>query len=203
MRKSLVSLGSLLIIVSLAVVVAPPIASAQPDAVGNGSCKFQAGTGSFSPALSPAGTASVTSVTIKFTVSTAKDCSSSLTTPTNGVIKGLTNIVGQGKYKASGFANKCTNFETIDLANIKVTTNWIAAPAIAATSTHYINQPGTVAAGPPVVITLNGPPATTVTGSFSTPANTGAKLVLTTTIPACPAHVSAFKITGSYTSFSN
>ena len=203
MRKSLVCLSSLLIVVSIAVFVAPPIASANPDAVGSGSCKFQAGSGTFSPALTPAGSASVTSVTIKFTVSPSKDCASISHVSIRWRDQGLNSIVGQGKYKASSFANKCTNFETTDLANIKVTTNWIASPAIAATSTHYINQSGTVAAGPPVVITLNGPPATTVTGSFGTPTNTGAKLVLNTTIPACPAHVPSFKITGSYTSFSN
>src|ERR1700722_18353073 len=129
MRKSLFSLGSLLIIVSLAVVVAPPIASAQPDAVGSGSCKFQLGTGTFNPPLTPGGTAAVTSVTIKFKVSPFKDCSSFLTSPTNGVINGLTSIVGQGKYKAASFANKCANFETIDIANMKVTTKGPASPA--------------------------------------------------------------------------
>lgn len=203
MRKPIVCLGSLLVVTSLAVVVAPPVASAFPNAVGSASCKFQTGSGTFSPPLTPTGTASVTKVTIKFTVNPAKDCSSFLTSPSGDAITGLTSIVGKGNYKAASFANSCSNFETTDVANIKVKTNWIATTAIAPTSTHYINQSGTVAAGPPVVITLNGPPATTVTGSFGTPTNTGAKLVLKTTIPACPATVSAFKITGSYTSFSN
>jgi len=203
MRKSVVWLGTFSIVASLAVFIGPSTANAMPNAVGTGSCKFSAGVGTFSPALTPAGSSTVTKVTIKFTVKPSKDCASALSSPSGGVIKGLSSIVGLGKYKGSAFANKCSNFETTDLANIQVTTNWIASPAIAATSTHYINQSGTVAAGPPAAITLNGPPATAVTGSFGTPTNTGAKLVLNTTIPACPATVSTFKITGAYTTFSN
>jgi hypothetical protein len=204
MKKPMVRLGSVLIVVSLALLIAPTAASALPDAVGSGSCKFTAGVGTFSPALTPTGSATVTKVTIKFSVNANKDCGSSLTSPTGGVIKGVTSIVGQGKYAlAGGFANMCSNFVTADTVKIKVQTNWLASPAIAPSVTHYVLGAGTVAGGPGAVITFNGPPGSTVTGSFATPPNTGAKLVLSTSIPACPASVSSFKITGSYTSFSN
>jgi hypothetical protein len=84
-----------------------------------------------------------------------------------------------------------------------VETNWIGSPAIAPSVTQYTLGTGTVTAGPGAVITFNGPPGSVVAGSFSTPPNTGAKLVLDTSIPACPATVSGFTITGAYTTFNN
>ncbi|HXW33231.1 MAG TPA: hypothetical protein VEJ87_01550 [Acidimicrobiales bacterium] len=116
----------------------------------------------------------------------------------------MTSVVGAGKYKAAAFANSCANFETIDTATVKVKTTWNAVPtAIAPSVSTYTALAGTVAAGPPVVITLNGPPGSAVTGSFSAPPNTGTKIVLATSIPACPANVAAFNITGSYTELSD
>lgn len=206
MRKPLLRIGSLLIIVSFATVVAPSVANAVPNAVGNASCKFTAGSGTFSPPLTATGTATVTKVKIKFKVNPHKDCSSSLTTPSGGTIKGLTDIIGAGKYTlSSGFADSCANFVANDSVKITVQTNWIGAPAVAPSLTKYNLGTGTVTAGPGAVITLNGPPGSAVTGSFSTPPNTGAKLVLVTSIPACSAsvNVASFTITGSYTSFNN
>ncbi len=204
MRRLLLVLGSLSILSSLVVFIGGGTASAMPLGVGLGSCKFSAGKGTFTPKLTPTGSAGVTAVKIKFTVSLSKACGSVLTSPSGDTIKTLTSVVGTGKYLAGAFANKCTNFETIDTATVKVTTTWHAVPtAIAPSVSTYTALAGTVAAGPPVVITLNGPPGSAVTGSFSAPPNTGTKIVLTTSIPACPANVAAFKITGSYTDLSN
>jgi hypothetical protein len=204
MRRLLVLLGSLSILSSLVVFVGGGTASAMPLGVGFGSCKFSAGKGTFSPKLTPAGSASVTAVKIKFNVSLSKDCGSVVTSPSGDTINALTSVVGSGTYNAGAFANKCGNFETIDTATVKVKTTWHAVPtAIAPSVSTYTALAGTVAAGPPVVITLNGPPGSAVTGSFSSPTNTGTKIVLTTSIPACPANVAAFKITGSYTELSN
>lgn len=204
MRKLLLVLGSLSILSSLVVFTGAGTASAMPLGVGFGSCKFSAGKGTFNPPLTPTGTAAVTAVKIKFTVSLSKDCGSVVTAPSGDNINALTSVVGTGKYKAGAFANQCANFETIDTATVKVTTTWHAVPtAIAPSVSTYTALAGTVAPGPPVVITLNGPPGSAVTGSFSAPPNTGTKIVLATTIPACPASVAAFKITGSYTELSN
>lgn len=201
-RKFLVVLCGLSIFGSLAVFTGGGVASAYPPATGFGSCKFSVGKGTFSPPLTPPGSASVTVEKIKFTVSLSKDCGSVVTTPTGDTINALTSITGSGTYVNTGFANSCTGLNADNVGTIKVKTVWHASTAIAPTKATFTGSAGTITnVGPIRDITLNGPSA--VTGSFGV-GNTLGKLVLATSIPVvCPPSLSAFKITGSYTEYQN
>jgi hypothetical protein len=201
MRKVLMVLGGMSILASM-VVFTGGSAFANPIAYGFGSCKFSAGKGTFSPPLTPAGSASVNVEKITFTVSPSADCGSVVTSPSGTSINTLTSVTGTGTYVHSGFANSCTALNADNVGTIKVKTKWGAAPPIAPTKATFAGNVGTITnSGPIRDITLTTP--TVVTGSFG-PGNTGGTVALATSIPvACPPVVTTFKITGSYTDYSN
>jgi hypothetical protein len=200
-RKVLFVLCGISVLSSLVVFIGG-IASANPIASCFGSCKFSAGKGTFSPPLTPGGSVSVTVEKIKFTVSPSADCGSVVTSPSGTSINTLHSVTGTGTYVNSGFANSCTALNADNVGTIKVKTKWGAAPPIAPTNATFTGNVGTITnSGPIRDITLTTP--VTVTGSFG-PGNTGGAVALATTIPvACPPVVKIFKITGSYTDYSN
>ena len=122
MRKVLILLGSLSLFGSLLVLGESGTAWAAVPATGAAACKFVPGTGTFSPPLTPTGTASVKIVKFHFTATTYSSCGGSVTSPTGDTVTGVTTVVGSGTYKlASGFANSCANFASADIVKkIKV-----------------------------------------------------------------------------------
>ncbi len=201
-RKVLLVLGGMSVVASV-VVFTGGTAFANPVASGFGSCKFTAGKGTFSPPLTPGGSASVTVEKITFIVSPSADCGSVVTSPPNTTINTLNSVTGSGTYvNTGGFANSCTALNADNVGTIKVKTKWGAAPPIAPTKATFTGNVGTITnSGAIRDITLTTP--TTVTGSFG-PGNTGGTLALKTSIPvACPPVVTTFKIKGSYTDYSN
>ncbi len=202
-RKVLLVLSGMSVVASVLVFTGGSAFAQPPVASGFGSCKFTAGKGTFSPPLTPGGSASVTVEKITFTVSPSADCGSVVTSPPNTTINTLNLVTGSGTYvNNTGFANSCAALGADNVGTIKVKTKWGAAPPIASTKAKFMGNVGTITnSGPIRDITLTTP--TTVTGSFG-PGNTGGTVALATSIPvACPPVVTSFKITGSYTDYSN
>jgi hypothetical protein len=199
MRRILV-LGGGLALMGTLLVGASGTAWANVPAQGTGGCKFVAGKGAVTPPITLGGSASVKKVTIKFTVSTWKDCSIFDTSPYTGNVTGITSIQATGTYKlATGFANSCANFQAgpaQDVPKVKVTTKWIASPA--ATNTHATYHSSTYQS--PGIFQLGTP--TNWTGSFSASAASGL-IDLTTTMPdltTCTGAttITSFGINGAY-----
>ena len=142
-RKVLLVLGGMSIVGSV-VVFTGGTAFAHPAATGLGSCKFKAGKGTFSPPLTPGGSASVTVEKFTFTVSPSADCGSVVSSPPNTNINTLISVTGSGTYVNTGFANSCTALNADNVGTIKVKTKWGAAPAIAPTKATFTGNVGTI-----------------------------------------------------------
>ena len=199
-RKVLILLGSLSLFGSLLVLGESGTAWAAVPATGAVACKFVPGTGTFSPPLTPTGTASVKVVKFNFTATTYSSCGSSVTSPAGDTVTGVTTVVGSGSYKlTSGFANSCANFASADIVNkMKVKVSWIATPtAIAPTVATYVGNVGTVTpVGGLDSVTLSLP--TAKTGSFASTPTVGTTSLQTDVPAACTTSVPTFLLRGNY-----
>jgi hypothetical protein len=202
MRKVLLLVGSLSLFGSLLVFGPGGTAWAAVPATGSAACKFVPGTGTFSPPLTPAGTATVKVVKFHFTVTTYSSCGSSVTSPAGDTVTGVTTVVGSGSYKlTTGFANSCANFALADIVNkLKVKVSWIATPtAIAPTVATYVGNIGSVSPGfGGDLVTLNAPVAKT--GSFASTPTVGTTSVQTDVPASCTTAVPTFLVKGNYVS---
>jgi hypothetical protein len=200
MRKVLVLVGSLSLFGSLLVLGDSGTAWAAVPASGAASCKFVSGTGSFSPPLTPTGTATVKIVKFNFTATTFSSCGSGVTSPAGDTVTGVTTVVGSGTYKrTTGFANSCANFASADIVNkIKVKVTWIATPtAIAPTIATYVGNVGTVTpVGGFDSVLLNLPAAKS--GSFASTPAVATTSVQTDVPAACATSVPTFLLRGDY-----
>jgi hypothetical protein len=200
MRKLLTLLGCLSLSGTLLVVVGTGTAWAAVPATGTAACKFVAGSGVFSPPLTPTGASAVKVVKIHFTVTTYSSCGSGVTSPAGETITGVSSVVGTGSYiLTTGFANSCANFAASDVVNsIRVKVGWIATPtALTPTIVKYVGNVGTVSSvGGLDAITLTSP--ATKTGSFASTPATGTTSLQTDAPTACSAAVPSFNLRGNY-----
>ena len=129
MRKPIGLLGALTILVSLAGVVATPgVSGAQNPGMGSVKCTGTTGTGTFSPALTAAGSPGGDKFTWKVV---SKACTGSVTLPS-----GLPVHVSGAKLKVQGFwnpTNDCAGLTTDTLGTVTWTYTWSSTPAIAPT----------------------------------------------------------------------
>ncbi len=86
MRKVLILLGSLSLFASLLVLGDSGAAWAAVPATGAAACKFLPGTGTFSPPLTPSGTANVKAVKFNFTATTYSSCGSGVISPAGDTV---------------------------------------------------------------------------------------------------------------------
>ncbi len=164
MRKPIGLLAALTILVSLAGIVATPgVSGAQNPGMGSVKCTGTTGTGTFSPALTAAGSPGGDKFTWKVV---SKACKGNVTLPT-----GLPVNVTGAKLKVQGFwnpTNNCAGLTTDTDGTVTWTYTWISAPAIAPTVVTSNGGVPWVVTGPKFHFTFpggGGPTASAAAGS--------------------------------------